>query len=94
MQVSSQQQAVPHAYMYATVHNLQSSTDNSFVKKLYIPFIFYIGIHSTEKSSPSTECSIVIIDQYYENNRYHHYNGKCVKGSGDFLSALCWLSCD
>ena len=38
---------------------------------------------------PSIECGIVIIDQYYENNHYHHYNGKCVKGPGDFLSALC-----
>ena len=37
----------------------------------------------------SIERSIVIIDQYYENNHYHYYNGKCVKGSGDFLSALC-----
>ena len=35
---------------------------------------------------PSIECSIVIIDQYYENNHYHHYNGKCMKGSGNFLS--------
>ena len=35
---------------------------------------------------PSIECSIVIIDQYYENNHYHR---KYVKGSGDFLLALC-----
>ena len=44
------------------------------------------------KSMPSIECSIVIIDQYYENNHYYAIimqQCKCVKGSGDFLSALC-----
>ena len=29
------------------------------------------------------ECSIVIIDQYYENNHYYMQQCKCVKGSGD-----------
>ena len=40
-------------------------------------------------SGLSIECSIVIIDQTIIIICNHHYNGKCVKGSGDFLSALC-----
>jgi hypothetical protein len=42
---------------------------------------------------PSIECSIVIIDQYssYENSHYYVSDNASVyiKGSGDFLSALC-----
>ena len=39
------------------------------------------------KFMPSIECSIVIIDQYYENSHYYATMQVC-EGSGDFLSAL------
>ena len=65
-------------------HNTAFYTWHDFSSENILTSVFF-----GTKIMPSIECSIVIIDQYYENNHYHHYNGECVKGSGDFLSALC-----
>ena len=45
----------------------------------------YFGINIV----PSIECSVVIIDQYYENSPYYATMVRPVKRSGDSLSALC-----